>query len=69
MGTRFNHSHPHLCFIDDVDKKVEELKSNGINFLSPVNVVDDGPLDGWKWVYFKDPDGITLELVEYRDPE
>lgn len=59
----------HVAFrVDDVDKKIEELKGKGIYFLSHVNVVDEGPLDGWKWIYFKDPDGITLELVEYHRP-
>jgi len=59
----------HVAFrVDDVGKKVEELKGKGINFLSQVNVVGEGPLEGWKWIYFKDPDGITLELVEYHRP-
>jgi hypothetical protein len=29
-----------------------------------VNVVDEGVLAGWRWVYFADPDGYPLELVE-----
>ncbi|MET0916351.1 MAG: hypothetical protein ABWY81_09160, partial [Jiangellaceae bacterium] len=33
-------------------------------FYSDVNVVDSGPLAGWRWVYFSDPDGLALELVE-----
>jgi hypothetical protein len=28
-------------------------------------VVDDGVLAGWRWVYFADPDGYPLELVEH----
>ena len=57
----------HVAFrVDDVNKKVDELRHKGINFLSQVNIVDSGPLKGWKWVYFKDPDGIALELVEYQ---
>ena len=27
-------------------------------------VVDEGVLAGWRWVYFEDPDGYPLELVE-----
>ena len=27
-------------------------------------MVDDGPLAGWRWVYFGDPDGLALELVQ-----
>jgi hypothetical protein len=33
-------------------------------FYSAVNVVDEGVLAGWRWVYFADPDGYPLELVE-----
>ena len=33
-------------------------------FFSRVNVVDEGVLAGWRWVYFADPDGYPLELVE-----
>ena len=35
-----------------------------MQFYTDVNVVDDGPLAGWRWVYFSDPDGLALELVE-----
>jgi hypothetical protein len=35
-----------------------------VTFYSDVNVVDDGPLAGWRWVYFSDPDGLALELVQ-----
>ncbi|MFM8895310.1 MAG: hypothetical protein ACKOE2_08030, partial [Actinomycetales bacterium] len=27
-------------------------------------VVDEGPLAGWRWCYFSDPDGLALELIE-----
>jgi len=27
-------------------------------------VIDEGPLAGWKWIYFKDPDGTNLEFIE-----
>jgi glyoxylase I family protein len=43
-----------------------------VRFYSDVNVVDDGPLAGWRWVYFSDPDGLALELVQiayYRGDE
>ncbi|NEM91829.1 VOC family protein [Galbitalea soli] len=50
--------------VDDIVATKAELEAKGIEFLSDVNVVDDGVLAGWRWVYFHDPDGITLELVE-----
>lgn len=59
----------HVAFqVNDVNAKMRELESRGVKFLSPPNVVDEGPLAGWRWVYFKDPDGVTLELVEFNPP-
>jgi catechol 2,3-dioxygenase-like lactoylglutathione lyase family enzyme len=55
----------HVCFkVDDVHAKKAELEEKGVKFYSDVNVVDEGPLAGWRWVYFSDPDGLALELVE-----
>jgi len=55
----------HVCFrVDDVFAKKAELESKGVQFYSDVNVVDEGPLEGWRWVYFSDPDGLALELVQ-----
>lgn len=63
----------HLCFlVDDVHATKEELEAKGVEFYTDVNVVDEGPLAGWRWVYFSDPDGLALELVEvayYRKEE
>lgn len=62
----------HLAFrVDDIELSRAELEAKGVEFLSEVNVVDDGVLAGWRWVYFTDPDGNTLELVEeaYTRPE
>jgi len=48
-----------------------ELEAKGVRFYSDVNAVDEGVLAGWRWVYFSDPDGNALELVEiaYTRPE
>jgi catechol 2,3-dioxygenase-like lactoylglutathione lyase family enzyme len=55
----------HVAFlVDDIRETKAELESKGITFFSDVNVVDDGVLAGWRWVYFADPDGYPLELVE-----
>jgi len=55
----------HVCFkVDDVHAKKAELEAKGVAFYSDVNIVDEGPLAGWRWVYFSDPDGLALELVE-----
>ena len=55
----------HVAFlVDDIEAKKAELEAKGIAFYSAVNVVDEGVLAGWRWVYFDDPDGYPLELVE-----
>ena len=63
----------HVAFlVDDIHETVVDLSSKGISFFSDVNVVDEGVLAGWRWVYFADPDGYPLELVEVaytRDEE
>jgi catechol 2,3-dioxygenase-like lactoylglutathione lyase family enzyme len=50
--------------VDDLAATVAELRAKGIDFLSEPNVVDEGVLAGWRWIYFLDPDGVTIELVE-----
>jgi catechol 2,3-dioxygenase-like lactoylglutathione lyase family enzyme len=55
----------HVAFrVDDIEATKAELEAKGIEFFSDVNVVDEGVLAGWRWVYFSDPDGYPLELVE-----
>jgi catechol 2,3-dioxygenase-like lactoylglutathione lyase family enzyme len=66
------HGAAHLAFqVEDAAAKKAELEAAGVPFLSEVNVVDEGVLAGWRWVYFRDPFGILLELVEvaYRDSD
>jgi catechol 2,3-dioxygenase-like lactoylglutathione lyase family enzyme len=62
----------HVAFrVDDIQSTYEELTAKGVQFFSPPNAIDEGVLAGWRWAYFTDPDGITLELVEvaYTRPE
>jgi len=60
----------HVAFeVDDIEEKYKDLQSQGIEFLTPPNVVTEGPLEGLSWVYFKDPDGITLELINFNPPQ
>jgi catechol 2,3-dioxygenase-like lactoylglutathione lyase family enzyme len=55
----------HVAFlVDDIHAKKAELEAKGVEFFSDVNVVDEGVLAGWRWVYFYDPEGNALELVE-----
>ena len=62
----------HIAFrVDDIEAKKRELEAKGVVFFSDVNYVDEGPLAGWRWVFFSDPDGIPLELVQvaYEKPD
>lgn len=59
-----------ICFkVDDIDAAYETLKSKNVEFLSEPQAFDfsmDG-LGKSKAVYFKGPDGIILELMQYID--
>ncbi len=55
----------HLAFkVSNLEKTYSELKSKGVRFNSRPNKVESGPEKGLRWVYFTDPDGVTIELVE-----
>jgi catechol 2,3-dioxygenase-like lactoylglutathione lyase family enzyme len=59
----------HIAFhVSDAPAKMKELRSKGVTFFSELNLIEEGPLKGWKWVYFHDPDGNTLEMVEDHSP-
>jgi catechol 2,3-dioxygenase-like lactoylglutathione lyase family enzyme len=58
----------HFCLrvesIDDVKRCAEEIKKTGIKVSDPDNYKQYAP-DYWA-IYFKDPDGIQLEITNYR---
>jgi catechol 2,3-dioxygenase-like lactoylglutathione lyase family enzyme len=50
----------HFCFeVSDITAAYEQMKHKGVSFVSPPH-----RYEGIKWVYFTDPDGITMELLE-----
>ena len=54
----------HIAFeVDDIGAVVKRLQDRGIKFLSPVQVYEP---TGKKLVYFLGPDGILIELAQYR---
>lgn len=63
----------HLAFmVDDIVAKKAELEAKGVTFFADIATNEAGALAGWRWVYFSDPDGIVLELIEVafrRDEE
>jgi catechol 2,3-dioxygenase-like lactoylglutathione lyase family enzyme len=52
--------------VDDIDAHVDDLRAKGVPFNSVVHDIEEGPFEGWRWVYLKDPDGHTIELVQLR---
>lgn len=49
--------------IEDIDEAYRQLKELGIEFISePICVTDPPSLAGFKFAYFKDPEGNIIEL-------
>jgi glyoxylase I family protein len=55
----------HLAFyVDDLDEAIAALGAHGIEVMgAPTS--SSGPSEGQRWVYFKAPWGLQLELVSY----
>lgn len=64
----FKTSISEICFVvDDINKEYERMKALGVEFISEPQDFDFTK-DGFsksKALYFKDPDGIILELMQY----
>jgi catechol 2,3-dioxygenase-like lactoylglutathione lyase family enzyme len=55
----------HVAFkVDDIDAVYQALLAKQVRFTAPPATVPAGPMKGWRWTYFYDPDGISLELLE-----
>jgi catechol 2,3-dioxygenase-like lactoylglutathione lyase family enzyme len=55
----------HVCIeVPDLQKAYDDLRAKGVEFFAPPLHIDDGPLAGGSFVYFKDPNGVTLELSQ-----
>jgi len=55
----------HVCIdVPDLQSAYESLRAQGVEFLAPPLNIHDGPLEGCAFVYFKDPNGVTLELFQ-----
>jgi catechol 2,3-dioxygenase-like lactoylglutathione lyase family enzyme len=55
----------HLALqVDNIIETRRKLEEAGVEFHSPINTyLESGKIE-WKWCYFRDPDGIVLELVQ-----
>lgn len=55
----------HVCFeVDDIEAAYLELKEKGALFNAPPDEIPEGELAGTRWAYFRDPDGIQLEIMQ-----
>jgi catechol 2,3-dioxygenase-like lactoylglutathione lyase family enzyme len=52
--------------VDDLDVAAEYLRSRGVRVLEGPIVVPTGPAKGLRALYFFDPWGTQLELVEFK---
>lgn len=56
----------HLCFeVDDVVASAERLRAQGVELLEGPNLVEQGPLAGFNWVYLNAPWGQSLEIASF----
>ena len=66
-GDLFRTSISELCFaVEDIDREYQRLKELGVEFLSEPQTFDSTEYGFGKSraVYFRDPDGIVLELLQ-----
>lgn len=49
---------------EDIEAEYRRIERMGVVFNSPVRTVEHPDKPTWRWCYFRDPDGICVELVE-----
>ena len=54
--------------VDDIEQMVSDMKAQGVRFLSDIVDMTVGHYAGGRVVFFKDPDGILLELQQPASP-
>ena len=55
----------HLAIeVDSIDAAYQKLRAGGAEFSVEPSLIEEGPLTGHKFCYFRDPDGIQFELFE-----
>lgn len=56
----------HVCLeVEDIDSAFAELQAKGVDcYADPFLEPGPGPFAGTRWLFFKDPDGISFELLE-----
>ena len=54
--------------VHGIDRVVEDLRGRGLRFLTPVSEIELSDGRRWRQAYLKDPDDLTLQLVEELRP-
>ena len=55
----------HICFeVDDIHATYEAMLAKGVRFNGPPNLITEGPIENHWFCYFRDPDGIQLEIFQ-----
>ncbi len=55
----------HIAFqVEDIDAVYRRMLDRGARFTSPPATIPAGPMKGWRWTYFFDPDGVSLEIIQ-----
>ena len=55
----------HIAFqVEDIDVVYQRMVDHGVRFTSPPATIPAGPMEGWRWTYFFDPDGVSLEIIQ-----
>ncbi len=55
----------HIAFqVTDIDVVYQRLVEHGVRFTAPPAMIPAGPMAGWRWTYFFDPDGVSLEIIQ-----
>ena len=51
-------------YVDDLDATVERLKKFGVKFRSEAIDIPYGPYKGGRSIYFDDPNGVNIQLMQ-----
>jgi catechol 2,3-dioxygenase-like lactoylglutathione lyase family enzyme len=55
----------HIAFhVADIDAVYQRMVDHGVRFTAPPATIPAGPMAGWRWTYFFDPDGVSLEIIQ-----
>jgi len=50
--------------VADLDAVYQRLQAQEVHFNCPPQLISEGDFAGWKGTYLRDPDGITVELLQ-----